>query len=149
MFLVFAAYSGTLFDFLVGVGPKLDPISFYPHLSLPTGRDRLIQREICSLLSPTSEKHSVGLTHATVRGVPEQTGSHHGKSHGLSSPALPASVHLFDLRLCLSILVHTHAPGPDGRLIFSPWCSSLGPGFVCPSRSISCQPILPSSQEGR
>lgn len=68
MFLVFAAYSGTLFDFLVGVGPKLDPISFYPHLSLPTGRDRLIQREICSLLSSTSEKHSVGLTHATVRG---------------------------------------------------------------------------------
>lgn len=68
MFLVFAAYSVTLFDFLVGVGPKLDPISFYPHLSLPTGRDRLIQREICSLLSSTSEKYSVGLTHATVRG---------------------------------------------------------------------------------
>lgn len=109
-----------VFDFLVRVGPKQDPILFHPYLGLPPGGDRLSQREFCSLLFPTSEKHSASLTE-TFRAPLSKLVFTMAKVHvALSFPALPSSpIHPFHLRLCLVVLVPHFPIGPEDMFSFS------------------------------
>lgn len=75
-------------DFLVRVGPKWKPISFYPYLGPPTGRERLIQGAFCFPPPPTSE--NIQPASLRLSGDLWQIGLHHGQGAcpPLSSPPL-------------------------------------------------------------